>query len=47
MVSGSTQDAMKVAVYLNKNFICKKCGSVVNNFKGPDKILCDGVETVS
>ena len=40
-------DKMKVAVYLNKNFVCKKCGSMVKNFKEPDEILCDGVETVS
>ena len=41
-------DKKKVAVYLNKNFVCKKCRSVVKNFKGPaDKKLCDGVETVS
>ena len=37
----------KIAVYLNKNFICRKCRSMVKNFKGPDEILCDGVETVS
>ena len=37
----------KVAVCLNKNFVCKICRSVVKNFKGPDKILCDGVEPVS
>ena len=37
----------KVAVYLNKNFVCKKCRSVVKNFKGSDEKLCDGVETVS
>ena len=38
----------KLAVYLNKNFVCKKCRSVVNNFKGSaDEKLCDGVETVS
>ena len=37
----------KVAVYKNKNFVCKKCRSVIKNFKGPDEILCDGVETVS
>ena len=38
----------KAAVYLNKNFVCKKCRSVVKNFKGPaDEKLCDGVETVS
>ena len=40
-------DKKKVAVYFNKNFVCKKCRSVVKNFKGPDEILCDGVETVS
>ena len=38
----------KVAVYLNKYFVCEKCRSVVENFKGPaDEKLCDGVETVS
>ena len=41
-------DKKKVAVYVNKNFVCKKCKSVVKNFKGPaDEKLCDGVETVS
>ena len=41
-------DRKKVAVYVNKNFICKKCRSVVKNFKEPaDEKLCDGVETVS
>ena len=51
MVSGSrtrSTDKKKVAVYLNKNFVCKKCRSVVKNFKGPaDEKLCDGVETLS
>ena len=38
----------KVSVYVNKNFVCKKCRSVVNNFKrSADEKLCDGVETVS
>ena len=38
----------KVSVYVNKNFVCKKCRSVVNNVKGSaDEKLCDGVETVS
>ena len=40
-------DKKKVAICLNKNFVCKKCRSVVKNFKGPDENLCDGVETVS
>ena len=41
-------DKKKVVVYMNKNFVCKKCRSVVKNFKGPaDEKLCDGVETVS
>ena len=40
-------DKKKVAVYLNKNSVCKKCRSVVKHFKGPDEKLCDGVETVS
>ena len=39
-------DKKKVAVYLNKDFVCKKCRSVVKNFKGSDEKLCDGVETV-
>ena len=37
----------KVSVYLNKDFVCKKCRSVVKNFKESDEKLCDGVETVS
>ena len=37
----------KFAVYLNKNFVCKKCTSVVKNFKGPDEKLCDGLETIT
>ena len=41
-------DKKKVAVYFNKTFVCKKCRSVVKNFKGPaDEKLYDGVETVS
>ena len=40
-------DKKYVAVYLNKNFVFKKCRSVVKNFNGPDEKLCDGVETVS
>ena len=36
----------KVAVYLNKNFVCKKCRRVVKNFKGPYEILCEAAETV-
>ena len=40
-------DKKKVSVYLNRNFVCKKCRSVVKNFKGSDEKLCDGVETVS
>ena len=40
-------DTKKVSVYLNKDFVCKKCRSVVKNFKGSDKKLCDGMETVS
>ena len=41
-------DKKKVAVYVNKNFVCKKCRSEVKNFKGPaDEKSCDGVETVS
>ena len=46
-VHAGCTDKKKVAVYLNKNFDCKQCRSVVNNFKEPDEILCDGVETVS
>ena len=38
----------KVSVYVNKNFVCKKCRSVVKNFKGSvHEKLCDGVKTVS
>ena len=38
----------KVSVYENKNFVCKKCKSVVKNFKrSADEKLCDGMETVS
>ena len=38
----------KVSVYVNKNFVCKKCRSLVKNIKGSaDEKLCDGVETVS
>ena len=40
-------DKKKVAVYLNKNFVCKKCRSVIKNFMRPDEILCDGVEAVT
>ena len=40
-------DKKKITVYLNKNFVCTKCGSVIKNFKGPNEIPCDGVETVS
>ena len=40
-------DKKKVAVYSNKNFVCKKCRSLAKNFKRPDEILCDGVETVT
>ena len=40
-------DKKKVSVYLNNDFVCKKCRSVVKNFKGSDEKLCDGVETVS
>ena len=37
----------KVVVYINKNFVRKKCRSVVKNSKGPDEIPRDGVTTVS
>ena len=40
-------DKTKVAVYLNKNFVCKKYRSVIKNLNGPDEKLCGGVETVS
>ena len=40
-------DKKKVSVYLNKDFVCKKCRSVVKNLKGSDEKLCDGVETIS
>ena len=46
-VHSRCMDKKKVAVHLNKNFVCKKCRSVVKNLKGPDEKLCDGVETVS
>ena len=46
-VHARNTDKKKLAVYLNKNFVCKKCISVVKNFRGPYDILCDGVETVS
>ena len=29
------------------DFVCKKCGGMVINLKGPDKILCDGAETAT
>ena len=41
-------DKKKVAVFVNKNFVCKKCSCMVKNFRRPtDEKLCDGVETVS
>ena len=41
-------DWKKVLVYVNKNFVCKKCRTMVKNFKGlADENLCDGMETVS
>ena len=40
-------DKKKVAVYLNKDFVCRKYRSVVKIFKGSDAKLCDGVETVN
>ena len=46
-VHASCTDKKKVPVYLNKSFVCKKCRSVLKNFKGPDEILCNGVKTVS
>ena len=47
-VHTSCTDKKKVSVYVNKNFVCKKCRSVVKNFKvSADEKLCDGVETVS
>ena len=40
-------DNKKVAVYVSKSFVCKKCKSMVKNFRGPaDEKLCDGVVTV-
>ena len=39
-------DKKKTSVYLNKKFVCKKCKSVVKNFKGSDEKLCDDVKTV-
>ena len=35
----------KAAANVNKNFVSKICRNVVKNFKGPNEILCDGVET--
>ena len=29
----------KVTVYFDEDFVCKKCGSMVKNLKGPDEIL--------
>ena len=47
-VHASCTDKKKVPVYVNKNFVCKKCRSEVKNFKGSaDEKLCDDVETVS
>ena len=47
-VHARCMDKKKVAVYLNKNFACKKYRSVEENFKGPaDEKLFDGVETAS
>ena len=47
-VHASCTDKKKVAVYVNKNFVCEKCRSVVKNFKRPaDEKLLGGVETVS
>ena len=47
-VQARCTEKKKVAVYVNKNFVRKKCRSVVKNFKGPaDEKLCDGVETAS
>ena len=47
-VQARCTDKKKVVVYLNKNFVCKKCRSVVKNFKGSaNEKMCDGVETVS
>ena len=41
-------DKKKVSVYVNQSFVCKKCRSVVKNFKGSaDEKLCDSVKTVS
>ena len=47
-VHARCSDKKKVSVYVNKNFVCKKCRSVVKNFKGlADENLCDSVETLS
>ena len=40
-------DKKKFAVYLNKNFVCKKYTSVVKNLEGPDEKLCDGLQTIT
>ena len=47
-VHARCMDKKNAAVYVNKNFVCQKCRSVVNNFKGPaNEKLCDDVEIVS
>ena len=46
-VHANSTNKKKIAVYLNKSFNCKKCKSVVKNFKGPDVMQCDDVDTAS
>ena len=40
-------DSRKVTVGLAEDFVCKKCEGVIENLKGPDELLCDGVETAT
>ena len=40
---GLSNSYKKITVYLAKDFVCKNCGSMVKNLKGPDEIVCDGV----
>ena len=47
-VHAGCTEKKKVSVYVNKNFVCGKCGGVVNSFRGSaDERLCDGVEAAS
>ena len=46
-VHAACTDKKKVTVNLAEDFICKKCGGMVKKLKGPDEMLCDGVENVT